>query len=89
MNHQYSSGPNKYVSNQELPKFHKVDILEKLPEDAYLRSYNEEFYSTLTKSTSASIPLTDKNKLFYHFEQNINASVSSTTGQLEVNNYII
>jgi len=26
-----------------------------------------------------------KNKLFYHFEQNINASVSSTTGQLDVN----
>jgi len=68
-------------------KFHAVDILEKLPEEQMLRSYNEEFYTTLNKERDLTAPMGD-NKLFYHFEQNMNASVSSTTGQLIVNLFI-
>ena len=74
--------PMSKTNNQQT--FLKVDILEKLPEDQMLKSYNEEFYGTLQKEKNLSVPLTDDNKLFYNFEQNINASVSSTTGQLLV-----
>ena len=59
-------------------------IGEKFTDEQMLRSYNEEFYSTLSHLKLASLPPID-NKLFYRFEQNENASVSSTTGQLLVN----
>jgi len=74
--------PKSKTNNQQT--FLKVDILEKLPDDQMLKSYNEEFYGTLQKEKNLSVPLADDNKLFYNFEQNINASVSSTTGQLLV-----
>jgi hypothetical protein len=57
-------------------------------DEQLLRSYNEEFYSTLSGLKIMTAPLVD-NKLFYTFEQNDNASVSSTTGQLLVNYTII
>ncbi len=76
--------PNK--TNLQQP-FLKVDILEKLPEEELLKSYNEEFYGSLKKDKNLTAPLTDDNKLFYNFEQNFNASVSSTTGQLLVRIY--
>ena len=67
-----------------LQPFIKIDILEKLPEEAMLKSYNEEFYGSLKKDKQLTAPLSDDNKLFYNFEQNLNASVSSTCGQLLV-----
>jgi hypothetical protein len=69
----------------ELNKLPGFDILEKLPEEQMLKSYNEEFYTTLSNVKIVSLPLIpEKNKLMYHFEQNENASVSTTTGQLLV-----
>jgi hypothetical protein len=71
----------------ELNKLPGFDILEKLPEEQMLKSYNEEFYSSLSTAKIMSLPIIpENNKLFYHFEQNENASVSTTTGQLLVNN---
>jgi len=75
---------NTKQSVQTQQPFVKIDILEKLPEESMLKSYNEEFYGSLKKDKNLTAPLTDDNKLFYNFEQNINASVSSTTGQLLV-----
>ncbi len=84
MLHNSFAGQNK--TNQDL-KFQKVDVLEKISDEQYLKSYNEEFYQSLQEKTNTA-SLTDKNKLFYNFEQNINASVSSTTGQLTVSYFV-
>jgi len=69
----------------ELNKIPGFDILEKLPEEQMLKSYNEEFYSSLSNVKIMSLPvIPDNNRLLYHFEQNENASISTTTGQLLV-----
>lgn len=51
-------------------------------EEKMLKSYNEEFYTSLKSLKFIKNPLPQDEKLFYHFEQNENASVSTTTGQL-------
>ena len=51
-------------------------------EEKMLKSYNEEFYTSLKSIKILSQQLPPKEKLVYHFEQNENASVSTTTGQL-------
>jgi hypothetical protein len=61
----------------------RTDRINEFTDEQLLRSYNEEFYSTLSGLRIMSMPL-EHNKLFYNFEQNDNASVSSTTGQLLV-----
>lgn len=71
-------------SRIELNKIPGFDILEKLPEEQMLKSYNEEFYNSLSNLKIMSMPLFSDNRLLYHFEQNDNASVSTTTGQLLV-----
>lgn len=69
----------------ELNKLSGFDILERLPEEQMLKSYNEEFYNSLSNVKITSLPLIhEHNRLFYHFEQNDNASISTTTGQLLV-----
>lgn len=72
---------NNKIELNKLPGF---DILEKLPEEQMLKSYNEEFYSSLSKFQFISLNAPLNDRLFYHFEQNENASVSTTTGQLLV-----
>lgn len=72
-------------SKIELNKLPGFDILERLPEEQMLKSYNEEFYTSLTNAKIISLPLIHDSRLFYHFEQNENASISTTTGQLIVN----
>ena len=52
-------------------------------EESMLKSYNETFYTSLKTLKFLSNPLPKEEKLIYHFEQNENASVSTTTGQLE------
>ena len=51
-------------------------------EEKMLKSYNEEFYTSLKSLKFLNQQLPQNEKLFYHFEQNENASVSTTTGQL-------
>ncbi len=68
----------------ELNKLPGFDILEKLPEEQMLKSYNEEFYTSLTQAKIITLPIIPENRLFYHYEQNDNASISSNTGQLWV-----
>jgi hypothetical protein len=74
------------ISNKvELNKLPGFDILEKLPEEYMLRSYNEEFYNSISNAKIATLPLIpDYDRLFYQFEQNDNASISTNTGQLLV-----
>jgi len=79
------------TSKIELNKLQGFDLLEKLPEERMLKSYNEEFYNTLQNSNIkvVSLPIIPDNKLFYHYVQNENASVSTSIGQLLVNIYLI
>lgn len=79
------------TSKIELNKLQGFDLLEKLPEERMLKSYNEEFYNTLQNSNIkvVTLPIIPDNKLFYHYVQNENASVSTSIGQLLVNIYLI
>ncbi len=73
---------NKYDVN----KLSGFDILDRLPEEQMLRSYNEEFYTSMNVKITTLPLLNDYDKLFYHFEQNDNASVTTNIGQLLVRN---
>ena len=74
----------KPTGKSEFNKMPGFDKLEKLPEGQALKSYNEEYYNSLSNFRMINVPIEFDNKLFYHFEQNENASVSTTTGQLLV-----
>jgi len=74
----------KPIGKSEFNKMHALDILEKLPEPQGLKSYNEEYYNSLSNFKMINVPIENEHKLFYHYEQNENASVSTTTGQLLV-----
>jgi hypothetical protein len=74
--------PNQPSNKIEFNKLQGFDVLEKLPEERAETSYNEQFYSSLSNMKFLSMTIPDENKLFYHFEQNENASVTTTTGQV-------
>jgi hypothetical protein len=73
----------KKIEFNKMPGF---DLMERLPEEQMLKSYNEEFYHSLGTSNVkvVSLPIIPDNKLFYHYSQNENASVSTSIGQLLV-----
>lgn len=73
--------PNQ-TNKIEFNKLQGFDVLEKLPEERLTSTYNEQFYSSLSNMKFLSMTIPDENKLFYHFEQNENASVTTTTGQI-------
>jgi len=75
----------KPTGKSDFAKMPGFDILEKLPEGINLKSYNEEYYNSLSNIKMINVPIESDYKLFYHFEQNDNASVSTTTGQFLVN----
>jgi hypothetical protein len=74
----------KPLGKSELNKMQGIDIMDKLAEGHTLKSYNEEYYNSISNFRMINVPIESDNKLFYHFEQNENASVSTTTGQLLV-----
>ena len=47
-------------------------------------SYNQEFYKTISEAQILSNKMVEEDKLFYNFQVNNNASVTSSTGQLFV-----
>ncbi len=69
-------------SNIEFNKLQGFDVLEKLPPKTFNDTYNQEFYTTLDNLKFLSLSVPDEDKLFYHFEQNENASISATAGQV-------
>jgi len=73
---------NNNVNNIEFNKLQGFDVLEKLPNKSFNDNYNQEFYNTLDNLKFLSLSIPDEDKLFYHFEQNENASVSATAGQV-------
>jgi hypothetical protein len=73
---------NNTNSNIEFTKLQGFDVLEKLPEEKIIDNYNEQFYSTLSQLKFLSVTVPDEDKLLYHFEENENASVAATTGQM-------
>ena len=66
----------------EFNKLQGFDVLEKLPGKNFNDTYNQEFYNTLDNLKFLSLSIPDEDKLFYHFEQNENASISANTGQV-------
>ena len=69
-------------TNIEFTKLQGFDVLEKLPEEKIVDNYNEQFYSTLSQLKFLSVTVPDEDKLLYHFEENEEASVEATTGQV-------
>ena len=74
-------GNDPALEMKNIPGF---DVLDTLPEEQKLKSYNDEFYSTLSNMKFLSLTIPQDDKLFYHFEKNNNASITSTTGQIFV-----
>ena len=75
--------PNNTISNNiEFNKLQGFDVLEKLPPKSVNDTYNQEFYNTLDNLKFLSLSIPDEDKLFYHFEQNENASISANAGQV-------
>ena len=66
----------------EFNKLQGFDVLEKLPPKNFVDNYNQEFYNTLDQLKFLSLSVPDEEKLFYHFEQNENASISASAGQV-------
>ena len=60
------------------------DIIEKLPEAQPIKSYNEEYYNSLSEIKMINVPIEKEHRLFYEFEHNANASVSTSSGQILV-----
>ena len=68
----------------EMKNIPGFDVLDSLPEEQKLKSYNDEFYSTLSNMKFLSLTVPPEDKLFYHFEKNNNASITSIAGQVFV-----
>ena len=73
---------NKMSNAIEFNKLQGFDVLEKLPPKNLNDTYNQEFYNTLDNLKFLSLSAPDEDKLFYHFEQNENASISANAGQV-------
>ena len=78
----FNNPNNNTNSNIEFTKLQGFDVLEKLPEEKIIDNYNEQFYSTLSQLKFLSVTVPDEDKLLYHFEENEEASVEATTGQV-------
>jgi hypothetical protein len=75
-------GNNNASNTIEFNKLQGFDVLEKLPPKNFNDTYNQEFYNTLDNLKFLSLSIPDEDKLFYHFEQNENASISANAGQV-------
>lgn len=64
--------------------FMKISELNNIPEGQPIKSYNEEFFNSLAEIKMINVPIEKDNRLFYQFEHNENASVSTSAGQLIV-----
>ena len=70
--------------NLEMKNMPGFDVLDTIQEEQKYKSYNNEFYNTLSQLKFLSLTIPPENHLFYHFEKNNNASITSTTGQIFV-----
>ena len=70
--------------NLEMKNIPGFDVLESMQEEQKYKSYNDEFYNTLSQLKFLSLTIPPENHLFYHFEKNNNASITSTAGQIFV-----
>ena len=83
------NSPNLDLYPQEEPNFEMknipgFDVLDSMQAEQKVKSYNDEFYNTLSNLKFLSLTIPNENQLFYHFEKNNNASITSTTGQIFV-----
>ena len=70
--------------NVEMKNIPGFDVLDSIQEEQKVKSYNDEFYNTLSQLKFLSLTIPAENHLFYHFEKNNNASITSTAGQIFV-----
>ena len=73
---------NKTEQPLEFSKLQGFDVLESLPEEPKLKSYNEEFYSSLSNLKFLSLTAPEEERLLYKFETNKNTAITSTIGQM-------
>lgn len=78
----------KQNTKNEFLKFPTNDVIDKIPDPKPTKSYNEEYFSSVAEIKMINVPIEKDNKLFYEFEFNENASISTTTGQINVIFYI-
>ena len=71
----------KKESEIDYSKLQGFDILETLDDKKISDSYNEKFYESLDNLKFLSISIPKENKLFYNFQQNPNASITTSTQQ--------
>ena len=74
----------KEEPNIEMKNIPGFDVLDSMQEEQKVKSYNDEFYNTLSQLKFLSLTIPAENHLFYHFEKNNNASITSTAGQIFV-----
>lgn len=74
----------KPTQKSEFPKLVTYEYVDKLPEGQPIKSYNEEYYNSLSEIKMINVPIEKNDKLFYQFEHNENASVSTSIGQFLV-----
>lgn len=77
-------------NNLELNKFPGFDILENLPEEEIINTYNQEYYDSVNSYKGMSLPpYFESNLLFYNYQHNENAPITTSTIQILVNiNYL-
>lgn len=66
----------------EYRKLQGFDVLEELPPRETIKSYNDEYESSLSNLHFLSCTIPPEHKLIYKFEHNPNASISTSTNQL-------
>ena len=62
---QQTKNETKQEQPLEFTKIQGFDVLDKLPEETKLKSYNEEFFNTLNNLKFLSCSIPDDDKLFY------------------------
>ena len=65
-------------------KLNKINTIEFLPDRDKMESYNKTFYKNLEEIKIINLPIDQEKKLFYNFETNSNASMTSTIHQIGV-----
>lgn len=74
----------KHGSNEIDNRIYELNAIGMLPDRENLESYNKEFYKNLAEIKIIDLPIEKEKRLFYHFETNENACITSSISQIAV-----
>ena len=74
----------KVSSNKLDHLIYELNTIGSLPEREKFESYNKEFYKNLNEIKIIDLPIEKEKRLFYRFETNENACLTSTISQISV-----